>query len=169
MGVARLEGANLEGAGLEGAVFFRAELEGANLSRVRLEGADLRWADLRSSEWAGATFAASPVHSADLRGARNLTQAQINQLVGDKNTLLPEGLHVWSCWVTPPKAFNALVARAARWSSYSEDDLRRDWICPPGSQPQKTGTSLPLNAPRPEGHPLGQDRPSTGLPNPPLG
>lgn len=98
---------------------------------------------------------------------RGLTQAQLDGFIGDAGTLLPdrpprdtgEPFHVWTCWTQPPEGFEALVARdtLVRLGLKTEDDLRQEWLCPQGTRPQKTGTPLPLDAPRPEGHPLGPD------------
>jgi hypothetical protein len=122
---------------------FRLDLTATDLRFVklpgaRLERADLRYAGFRKSNWAGASNRASPAQFADFRGAQALTQTQLDQLIGNEDTLLPAGpsdtgdpFHVWSCWETPPPDLDAIVATA--------------------------GTPWPLDAPRPEGHPLGPD------------
>ena len=118
---ARLEGANLSEARLEGANLRGARLEGANLCRARLEGANLALADLRRSNWAGASNRASPAQFADFRGAQGLTQAQLEDLIGNAGTLLArrhapdtgEPFYVWSCWEKPPPDLDRIVATAA--------------------------------------------------------
>ncbi|WP_410959578.1 hypothetical protein, partial [Salmonella sp. SAL4432] len=63
---------------------------------------------------------AAPAQAADLRGAKGLTQAQLDQWIGDRGTLLPEGRsdagepwYVWSCWDVPPPEFDRIIATAA--------------------------------------------------------
>jgi uncharacterized protein YjbI with pentapeptide repeats len=70
---AYLRGANLAGANLRGADLFGANLRGANLAGANLRGADLTRADLRG---------------ADLTGAEGVSQEQINEALGDKDTKL---------------------------------------------------------------------------------
>ncbi|MBP7242274.1 pentapeptide repeat-containing protein [Amaricoccus sp.] len=158
---ARLEGANLVGAELKGAILAEARLVGAKLRLARLEGADLSGADLRSSTWAGASCRASPAQSADLRGAEGLTQDQLENLIGNEDTLLPDpsetgkSFYVWSCWETPPKGFDALVERVARFTGVTEEKIRAAFLCGPGNPRHTTGKPWPLDQPRPEGHPLG--------------
>jgi excisionase family DNA binding protein len=68
--------AQLRGARLKGTVFYKAYMVGAEL-----QGTDLRNADLRLANLSGA----------DLGGAKHLTQAQINEALGDSDTQLPKG------------------------------------------------------------------------------
>jgi hypothetical protein len=149
-----LVGANLRGARLEGADLGWARLERAYLGWARLERAYLRYADFRKSNWAGADF----------RGAQALTQARLDQLIGNEDTLLPDGpsdtgapFHVWCCWETPPVGFDALVARVAERTGGDPDSIRAEFLCGPDNPRRKTGTPWPLDEPRPEGHPLGPD------------
>ncbi len=179
---ARLEGANFRWARLDGAILSEARLEraslslalleGANLQWARLEGANLKWARLevanlssaqfQSVEWAGAKILNSPAHSTDFRGAKNLTQGQLETVIGDKHTLMPmadkgtDALFVWSCWDGEklPDNFQKIFAgQRLRWETI--EDTRAKYICPEGTSPQPTGTPWPLNKPRPAGHPLG--------------
>ena len=140
---ARLEGADLVGAQLEGANLGGARLEGANLDGARLEGADLRYADFQRSNWAGASIRASPAQFADFRGAQGLTQGQLDQMIGNEQTLLPDtgGFTIPSCWKTPPDGFDALVERVARWSS-----ARRTTSAPSSSAPRARSRSAPAPA-----------------------
>jgi hypothetical protein len=141
-----------------------ARLERADLRGARLERADLRYAGFRKSNWAGASNRASPAQFADFRGAQALTQAQLDQLIGNEDTLLPDGpsdtgapFHVWGCWETPPEGFDALVARVAERTGGDPDSIRAEFLCGPDNPRRKTGTPWPLDKPRPEGHPLGPD------------
>ena len=156
-----LRGANLRRADLKG-----AQLEGANLRGARLEGANLSGANLKDANWAGASTGASLAQYADLRTDQNLTQAQLENFIGNAETLLPnlpnrlengQAYYVWSCWETPPADIDAIVARAAGFfaSDAYRAELRRQFVCGPGNPRVKTGTPWPLDAPRPEGHPLG--------------
>jgi hypothetical protein len=84
---ATLTGANLEMADLSEADLSDARLEGANLS-----GADLSAAILDRADFAGAKFGRVNLAGASLLGARNLTQAQIDEALGDALTALPPHL-----------------------------------------------------------------------------
>jgi hypothetical protein len=160
---ANMEGADLFRASLVGAILRWARLEGTNLFQAELEGADLRWTDLRSSSWDGASIGTSLAESADLRGGRDMTQAQLEDLIGNEDTLLPDGpsdtgepFFVWSCWETPPPEFERIVATAAGFMApdFVRAALRAEFVCGPGNPRRKTGTPLALDAPYPEGHPL---------------
>ncbi len=69
---ANLQEANLDGAKLEEADLFRANLEKAHLFQAHLQKANLE--------------------GANLRGAKNLTQAQLDPACVDEKTILPKGL-----------------------------------------------------------------------------
>ena len=84
---ATLTGANLEMADLSDADLSDARLEGANLS-----GADLSEARLDGADFAGAKFGNVNLAGASLLEARNLTQAQIDEALGDPLTVLPPDL-----------------------------------------------------------------------------
>jgi hypothetical protein len=152
-------------AQLEQANLNWARLSGANLNLARLSGADLRYADLRRSQWSGTPQFTSPAHFADLRGARSLTQAQLDQLIGNEETLLPltpadtgDPFFIWSCWKTPPTGLGVILLVAGPFASdVDRAALRAEFLCGPGNPRRKTGTPWPLDKPRPEGHPLGPD------------
>ena len=82
---ADLEEVNFDKAHLQGARFKDAKLGSVTFSGANLDGADLDGADLRGANLDGA----------DLRGATHLTQPQLENTRGDKNTRLPPGF-------TPP-------------------------------------------------------------------
>jgi hypothetical protein len=84
---ATLTGANLEMADLSNADLSDARLDGANLS-----GADLGEAVLDRADFAGANLGRVNLAGASLREARNLTQAQIDEALGDTLTVLPPHL-----------------------------------------------------------------------------
>ena len=117
---------------------------------TKLEGVDLRGASVRSAHWAGSSIRASAAHGADPRRAE-LTQSQLEGLIGDEDTLLPEGTsdagrgwYVWSCWEAPPEYFDAIVQRFAENSFENPEALRAELLCGPGNLRRKTGTPLPL-------------------------
>lgn len=119
-----LQGANLAGANLERVVAFGADLQAATLlGDTNLRKADLRGADLTAvrtgcavspSRQSGETTLRSACTSfedahlfgatlkdADLRGARHLTQGQLDGACGNPNTQLPQGLRVKMCQEQP--------------------------------------------------------------------
>ena len=109
---ADLTGANLGLADLNGAYLSGANLTGANLSRTNLRSADLSGANLRGANLIGTNLSvAYPIGAdltganlrdadltganlsrANLRGAKNLIQTQLNEACGNNETDLPEGL-----------------------------------------------------------------------------
>ncbi len=74
---ARFERARLEAANARGANFTRANFAHADVTRMIFEDANLS--------------------GADLRNARGLTQAQLDQACGDRRTRLPRGMRVERC------------------------------------------------------------------------
>jgi hypothetical protein len=154
----RLEGADLSNARMEEAELRSARLEGVQLTFARMEGAILMGTDLKSANWTGAQTG-SPAQSADFRDATILTQEQLDQMTGNSETLLPvalfDGTHpsIPSCWNTPPKFFDAMIDSIVR-RGHVQRKLRAKLLCPSGQDPQRTGTSLALDAPYPDGHPL---------------
>jgi uncharacterized protein YjbI with pentapeptide repeats len=84
---ALLTRANLTQATLWRATLLRTDLTGANLER-----ADVRHADLADANLARAVLPGADLSDADLRGARGLTQEQIDSAQGNARTVLPEGI-----------------------------------------------------------------------------
>jgi hypothetical protein len=85
---------DLSNTNLRGAILSEAKLAGANLRRTslaeaHLERSDLRGADFRCTNLTGTILVAANVEGADFHWALGVTQDQINQMVGDKNTILP--------------------------------------------------------------------------------
>ena len=97
---ARLDQATLIEANLMGAVLTEADLSDARLEQADLRGAKLAYANLDGARLTGANVCA-----ADLRLARGLTQAQIDQGVGDHRTSLPASLRTPRAWLqqAPPE------------------------------------------------------------------
>ena len=79
---AKLTGANLQRANLGGAYLQGANLTGANLQKANLSGADFQGANLRGAK---------------LTEAEHLTQQQLDEACGNKETRLPEGLTIETC------------------------------------------------------------------------
>jgi len=85
----------------------RATLADANCPRARFERASLNNADGRRANFTRANFVGADVtdmnfdgadiSGADLRGARGLTQAQLDDACGDARTRLPRGMRVGRC------------------------------------------------------------------------
>ena len=93
-----LQGAKFNGADLNGAVLSEAQLQVANLKNTVLENADLTGANLQEADFEDADLYYADLHGANLRGAKNLTQEQIDGAFGDHETQLPQGLHAPSGW-----------------------------------------------------------------------
>jgi uncharacterized protein YjbI with pentapeptide repeats len=85
--------ANLSGADLSGANLVLANLKGTDLS-----GANLRGANLVGARMIGVDLEGADLCGADLRTAEDLTQEQLIESRGDKNTQLPEGLNHPTGW-----------------------------------------------------------------------
>lgn len=99
----RLRQASLRFATLTGANFEMADLSEADLSDARLEGANLSGADLgeallERANFAGARLGGANLSGANLAEARNLSQAQIDEALGDALTMLPEHLSRPAGW-----------------------------------------------------------------------
>jgi hypothetical protein len=100
---ARLRRASLRFATLSGADLEAADLFGADLTDARLEGANLSYADLSQAIFARTDFAGAKLTGANLSGAnlleaRNLTQTQLAEGVGDASTMLPPHLELPESW-----------------------------------------------------------------------
>jgi hypothetical protein len=91
---ATLTGANLEGADLSG-----ADLTDARLDRANLANADLRDAVLDGTDFTGAKLTGATLGGVNLVKARNLTEAQLAEAMGDASTTLPPHLAKPSFWL----------------------------------------------------------------------
>jgi hypothetical protein len=76
------------------AVASEAQLHAARLSGAMLTGARFTKAKLTDVDFAGAKLNDTILDGADLRGARNLTQHQLDLACGDPETQLPDGLQI---------------------------------------------------------------------------
>jgi hypothetical protein len=100
---ARLRGASLRFATLSGANLAGADLSGADLTDARLDAANLTNADLshtllNRTDFAGAKLVGARLEGTNLALARNLTQDQIIESLGDAFTLLPHHLEPPMSW-----------------------------------------------------------------------
>jgi hypothetical protein len=98
---ASLRFATLTAANLEMADLSDADLSDARLDRANLSGADLSEALLDRADFAGAKFGGVNLSGASLLGARNLTQGQIDDALGDALTVLPPHLRRPEGWGGP--------------------------------------------------------------------
>ena len=96
---AELHGARLDQATLIEANLMGAVLTEADLSDARLEHADLRGARLACAALGRARLKGANLCGTDLRLAQGLTQAQIDQAVGDHRTALPANLSMPRAWL----------------------------------------------------------------------
>ena len=108
---ARLDQATLTEANLVGAALIDADLSDARLENADLRGADLSGANLAFAALSGARLYGANLCGADLRLARGLTQAQIDQTLGDRRTILPTGLTAPRGWFQGHPEFGQLVTQ----------------------------------------------------------
>lgn len=96
------EGADFTQADLTHVRLIDASCPQARFDRARLAQADARGADFTRANFADAdvtrmNFEDADLSGADMRNARGLTQAQLNEACGDGRTRLPHGLRVGRC------------------------------------------------------------------------
>jgi uncharacterized protein YjbI with pentapeptide repeats len=95
---AKLSGANLTKANLRDAELLAANFSGANCTDTDLTGAALASADLTEVNFSRAILSWVDLSWADLSGAMNLTQKQIEQARGNEQTKLPDHLAHPASW-----------------------------------------------------------------------
>ncbi len=141
---ARLEGADLFGARLVGADLQGVWLQGADLRGAQLQGTDLRGAELKGAKLNHARLAGSVLSFADFT-ATVLYQSQLDDAIGDMNTILPRDgetgaqLYVWSCWEEEPPTLETTLAL---FREEHHDELRAEWLCN-GRLREKVGRPAP--------------------------
>lgn len=96
---ASLRFASLLDADLQAADLTRADLMHARLNRANLKNAILKDAALDHADFADAYLGKAVVTGASLSHARNLTQNQIDETIGDASTTLPAHLARPAAWV----------------------------------------------------------------------
>ena len=118
-----LEQATLIEANLVDAVLVEADLSQARMENADLRGANLSNANLDQTDLKDVLLRHATLSGAQLQRARNLTQAQIDQAIGDENTKLPPELIVPQAWLKEPKAtFSRLAKRAGNKASIPKGD-----------------------------------------------
>ena len=95
---ASLRFASLLDADLQAADLTRADLVHARLNRANLKNAILKDAVLDHADFADAHLGKAVVTGASLSHARNLTQNQIDETIGDASTTLPAHLARPAAW-----------------------------------------------------------------------
>jgi len=95
---ANLSGASFENAQLNDAILEDANLNGAYLRDAQLYEADLLRVDLSEADFQGAQLDRVILCEVDLRGAKNLTQAQLNATEDGGGVMLPENLEPPPIW-----------------------------------------------------------------------
>jgi hypothetical protein len=93
---ATLSGADLSGADLSGADLTDARLDRANLANADLSGALLEHTDFTEAKLAGTNLCGT-----NLSKARNLTEAQLAETIGNDATVLPPHLKAPDAWRPP--------------------------------------------------------------------
>ena len=145
---ARFDGANLTGSDVR-----RAQLSSAGLQDASLDFANLTGADLRNARLKGASFKGAILNGVDLRSARDLTQDQLADAIGDERTLLPlspdggETLYVQSCW-SEAEAVDQVLFNP-HYGDSERADIRQ-LRCKVGKAPKRTGRLCPQDADEPQ-------------------
>ena len=86
-----LEEADLKGADLCYVDLHQANLNEANLTNAKLQAAKLNRASLQGANLEGANFTNADLYKVNLRGARNLTEAQLSTLNELFGSIMPDG------------------------------------------------------------------------------
>ncbi len=81
--------------------FYQSKFYKTDLSYVSFDDAILTEAYFEGATLRGARFEGTKVHGADFSKARNLTQNQVNKMIGDNDTLLPDDIERPQDWLTP--------------------------------------------------------------------
>lgn len=92
-----LEGADFEGANLSLMCMSYADFKDANFRGADLGAANLAHANLAGADFTGADLTITSFKGTDLTKAVGLTQTQLDQACGDKETKPPAGMRVPIC------------------------------------------------------------------------
>ena len=90
---------NFKDAELQRVVFSGVALPKADFTRARLDGAKFE----KGTDLKGAKFEDARLPGADLSGAVNLEQKQLDKACGDTNTRLPESTSPLTVKACPPR------------------------------------------------------------------
>jgi uncharacterized protein YjbI with pentapeptide repeats len=94
----RLDRADLSDANLDGSHLSRVDFREAHLNRTYLRRVNLSDAELEDADFSDAIFDETDVSGADLRGAKGLTQRQLNNARGNNSTKLPDNFKRPDTW-----------------------------------------------------------------------
>ncbi len=99
-------GAIFDKGKFEKALFYKTDLSYASfdntiLNKAYFDATILKWARFAGADCGGTIFKGTYVHGADFSKAKNLTQNQVNKMIGDNHTLLPDGIECPQHWLTP--------------------------------------------------------------------
>lgn len=97
MSLATADYANFAGADLSIANLYGIRATGANFSKANLAQASLVGGYFGGANFSGAVFNETDISGAEMKGAKGLTQKQMNGACGDEATELPKGLMVKRC------------------------------------------------------------------------
>lgn len=102
LSVAKLQGASLNHANLQGADLFKANLSDASLNGAQLQRSWLDWANfqgarlvmarLQQANFSAAEMLYAGVKAADFTGVTHLSGDQLEVMIGDGSTILPDGI-----------------------------------------------------------------------------
>lgn len=92
-----LTGADFDGARLVLACMSKANFRSASFRQADLSGANLANSKLDDADLSGAVLSITSIKGADLSRAKGLTQVQIDQACGDRETRVPAGMIVRRC------------------------------------------------------------------------
>jgi hypothetical protein len=127
---------------MQGAALNEAMLAEADLKIAQMQGAVLIGADLRGANCDGTILRGALLKSADVI-CNNLTQAQLDEAVGDASTVLPRGLSIPSCVKSLSEEDEAaLVYHPETGTPFrlSRAQIRDELLCAPGEDPHATGS-----------------------------
>ena len=93
-----LSKANLDQTNLTSAELAKAVLNGATLRAADLSGADLEKADLSGADLTDAVLRETKLTKTNLETVQGLTQAQVDEALGDDTTDLPAGIRRPDAW-----------------------------------------------------------------------
>ncbi len=97
MSLATADYTNFSGADLSIANLAGIRATGANFSKANLAQASMVGGYYGGANFTGAVFHETDISGSEMKGARGLTQKQLNNACGDEATELPKGLTVKSC------------------------------------------------------------------------
>ena len=95
---ADFSGFQLEGIELSGAHFEWTDLTGAHLANADLDECHFEYTTMDGTDLTDASLDGAVVKDADLSKVKGLVQKQIDSMIGNRGTVLPQGCHPGSKW-----------------------------------------------------------------------